>query len=355
MHTWMAKVRWGLALLVGLCAAGLAPEAGGAQIVFSAYGGDYGEVMRKHVLIPFEKRFGAKVIYDETGNSAEKLAKLRATKGTYTHDVVLMVEYDAAAAGREGLLDPIGPVQVPNFTKLYPFAQTLSGGFGPVVAMDVLTLVYNKNQVKPPPTSWEALWDPKYKGRVAISHVSEGKGLYLLLLASFMTGGSEKDVDRAFTKIGQVVPNVGAWLTASPQYVPYLQREEVWITPYWNGRTQLLKDQGLPIDSVIPKEGTIPITNVFTVPKTAKDKDLAHKFINFFLEEVQQRAWAEAIYYGPTNKEVKVSPEVARRIPYGPEQIDALKFPDQEVLVKSRRVWVERWNKEIQNALRYAK
>ena len=355
MCTWKPMVRWGLVVLVALGTAGLPPEADAGQLIFSAYGGDYGEVMRKHILTPFEKKFGTKVVDDETGSSPEKLAKLRATKGTYSHDVVLLVEFDAGAAGREGLLDPIGAAQVPNFAKLYPFAQTLSGGFGPVVAMDVLTLVYNKNQVKPAPTSWEALWDPKYKGRVAISHMSEVKGLYLLLLAAYMTGGSEKDVDRGFTKVGQVVPNVGAWLTASPQYVPYLQREEVWLTPYWNGRTQYLKDQGLPIDSVIPKEGTIPITNVFTVPKTAKDKDLAYKFINFFLEEAQQRAWAEAIYYGPTNKEVKLPPEVARRIPYGPEQIGALKFPDQEALVKNRGPWIERWNKEIQNALRYAK
>lgn len=345
-------------LVVGLLTVWLAAWPSAAQtpeIVFSGYGGDYQETMRKVIIGPFEKKFNAKVVYDATGSSAQKLAKLRATKGTYTWDVVVFGGYDLLAAGQEGLLEPVGPEKIPNMAKLYEFAQKEGRGWGPLTSVDPLILLYNKEKVRPAPDSWEALWDPKYKGKVGISHVSEGKGLYLLIMAAYMAGGDEKRIDGGLAKIRELVPNVGAWLTLSPQYVPYLQREEIWLTPYWNGRSQLLIDQGLPLGAVIPKEGTVGYTNTFAVPKTAKQKELAYQFINFYLEAAQQEAWSRIIYYGPTNRDVKMPPEYKGRMPMGSEDYAKFRFPDEEHLAKTRGSWVERWNKEIYDAAKYGK
>jgi putative spermidine/putrescine transport system substrate-binding protein len=351
------------ALVLGLGGCAPAPQASAPaassgppqELVFSGYGGDYGDVMKKFIIGPFEKKYNAKLVYDETGSSTEKLAKMRASKDAFTYDFSVLTDYDAAAGGRDGLLESVTEKQVPNLAKVYPELKKLTGDAGPVVALDVLTLVYNKTRVSPAPTSWTALWDPRYKGHVAVSHVSEGKGLYLLLLSAYMNGGSEQNPDAGFQKIKELVPNVGAWLTASPQYTPYLQREEVWLAPYWNGRSQYMVDEGLPILTVIPQEGTIPIANAFVVPKTGKNKDLAYKFINYYLEPEVQSVWAEKIFYGPANQEAKVSDAVANRIPYGVEKIRSLKFPDQAVIDKNKAAWVERWNKDVQDAQKYAK
>jgi putative spermidine/putrescine transport system substrate-binding protein len=341
-----------LALALAVPAIGLAQPA---ELVFSGYGGDYGEQMKKLVIGPFEKKFGVKVVYDATGSSAQKLAKLRATKDTYTHDVTVLTGYDLLAAGREGLLESIGADRVPNLAKLHDFAQKEGQGWGPITSIDPLILLYNRDKVKPVPDSWTALWDPKYKGKVAISHVSEGKGLFLLIVAAQMAGGDERRIDPGFARVRDLVPNVGAWLTLSPQYVPYLQREDVWLTPYWNGRAQLMIDQGLPLGTVIPKEGTLAITNAFGVPKSARNKALALEFVNFYLDAAQQEAWARKIYYGPTNREVKLPAEYQSRVPVGIDAIKRLRFPDEEYLGQIRGAWVERWNKEIYDALKYAK
>jgi len=350
-------MRLGPIVLLALVAVA-APGIAGAQakeLVFSGYGGDYGEVMRKLVLAPFEAKLGAKVIYDTTGTSAQKLAKLRASRDTYTYDLTVLTGYDLLAAGREGLLEAVGPDRVPNMARLYEFAQKAGEGWGPIVSVDPLVLLYNRDRVKPAPDSWGALWDAKYKGKVAVSHVSEGKGLFLLILAAYMAGGDEKRIDGGFAKIRTLVPNVGAWLTLSPQYVPYLQREDVWLTPYWNGRAQLMIDEGLPLATVAPKEGTIAITNALAVPRTAKNKALAYELVNFYLDAAQQEAWARKIYYGPTNREVTLPREYGGRVPVGAEAIARLRFPDEDYLARHRGEWVERWNKEVYDAARYAK
>lgn len=357
----ISRIVSGMALVVtvlALVAAVVGPRAGGAQppeIVFSGYGGDYGEQMKKLVIEPFEKKVGAKVVYDATGSSAQKLAKMRASRDTYLYDVTVLTGYDLLAAGREGLLEPLGPASVPNMAKLHDFAQKEGQGWGPITSVDPLILLYNRDRVKPAPDSWTVMWDPKYKGKVGISHVSEGKGLFLLLVAAYMAGGDEKRIDGGFARLRELVPNVGAWLTLSPQYVPYLQREDVWLTPYWNGRAQLMIDQGLPLGAVIPKEGTIAITNAFAVPKSARNKTLAYELVNFYLDRPQQEAFARKIYYGPTNREVTVPPEYAGRVAVGLEAIGRLRFPDEDYLARTRGAWVERWNKEIYDALKYQK
>src|SRR5262245_17020276 len=278
-----------IALLALLAVA--APGIAGAQakeLVFSGYGGDYGEVMRKLVLAPFEAKSGAKVIYDTTGTSAQKLAKLRASRDTYTYDLTVLTGYDLLAAGREGLLEAVGSDRVPNMTRLHEFAQKAGEGWGPIVSVDPLILLYNRDRVKPAPDSWNVLWDPRYKGKVGVSHVSEGKGLFLLIVGAYMAGGDEKRYDGRVTLIRTLVPSVRAWLTLSPQYEPYLQSEDVWLTPYCNGRAQLMIDEGLPLATVTPKEGTIAITNALAVPRTARNKPLAYEFVNFYLEAAQQ-------------------------------------------------------------------
>ena len=342
------------AFLLGGCGP-VPPGASGSggQIIFSGYGGEYEEMMRKYVIAPFEKKFNAKVVFDAQGSSNQKLAKIRASKDQYTFDSCILTAGDVLAAGKEGLLEQIDESKIPEMKNLYEQARTGGRGFGPVVAFDGLVLVYNKKKVAPAPDSWTVMWDEKYKGKVAISHAQEDKGMFLLLLEAYRHGGNEKNVGPGFESIRKLVPNVGAWLTLSPQYVPYLEREEVWLAPYWNGRAQLYKDEGLPIDVAFPKEGTMAVSNIWVVPKAAKNKDLAYKFINFYLEVEQQKAWAENIYYSPTNKNVKLAPETASRVIYGPDQISKMRLPDAEVIAMERPKWVEQWNKEIQEALKY--
>ncbi len=326
------------------------------QIIFSGYGAEYEEMMRKYVIAPFEKKYpGTKVVFDAQGSTSEKLAKLRAAKGQYTFDALILTAGDVLAASKEGLLEKIDQTKVPEMKNLYDIAASMSKGYGPVVSFDPLVLVYNKNKVTPAPDSWSVMWDAKYKGKVAISHASEDKGMFMLLLQSYFNGGNERNVEPGFQKIREIVPNVGAWLTLSAQYVPYLEREEVWLAPYWNGRAQLYKDQNLPIDIAFPKEGTMAVSNIWVVPTAAKNKDLAYKFIDFYLQVEQQQAWAENIYYSPTNKNVKLTPDKAARVIYGPEQIGKMRLPDAEVIATDRPKWIERWNKEIQDALKYSK
>jgi putative spermidine/putrescine transport system substrate-binding protein len=51
---------------------------------------------------------------------------------------------------------------------------------------------------------------------------------------------------------------------------------------------------------------------------------------------------------GPVNKTVKLAPEVAARVPYGPDQISKLIAVDWTTINQHRTEWTERWNRSVE-------
>ena len=83
--------------------------------------------------------------------------------------------------------------------------------------------------------------------------------------------------------------------------------------PSWSGRAQLLKDEGLPVDYVIPKEGTIPLIATLNVPVGAQNKAAALKFVNFFLDKARQEAWVTGYKVGSIRDDLDIPADDPRQ------------------------------------------
>jgi putative spermidine/putrescine transport system substrate-binding protein len=51
---------------------------------------------------------------------------------------------------------------------------------------------------------------------------------------------------------------------------------------------------------------------------------------------------------GPVNKTVKLAPDVAARVPYGPDQVAKLIAVDWTTINQHRAEWTERWNRSVE-------
>src|SRR4051794_36780317 len=75
-------------------------------LVVHAYGGEYQDVFQKTTIEPFEKKFGVKVAYDQSGMSSETFAKIRASRSSPGFDVAAeLAEPEAVLGAKEGLLE----------------------------------------------------------------------------------------------------------------------------------------------------------------------------------------------------------------------------------------------------------
>jgi putative spermidine/putrescine transport system substrate-binding protein len=244
-------------------------------VVVNGYAAEYEDLFNKLIKAPFEQETGIKVVFDSTGSAAEDYAKIRASGGDPGWDVDVVTAQEAIQGAKENLLLEISEANVPSMKLLYPDMRKLVGPYGVPHEIQYMSLMYNKEKVQPAPDSWQIMWDPKLKGHVIDFQFANILGVYHMIMAAKINGGSIENVEPGFQALERMKDNLLDWPLQSTQAVVNMERGEVWVMPYWDGRAHYYVNQGLPYDFVIPKEGSIPLVNSLIIPKGAKNRDNA--------------------------------------------------------------------------------
>lgn len=336
---------WIICAIVLLLAWPPASPAADQELTVALYGGSFQDQTVKCYVEGFENKYGVKVNL-VVGNSTGNLAKLRAQKNNPMIDVAYMDWSVAIQAKNEGLIDKLDFNKIPSIAQVYDKAIEKDHYF--VAQLFACTgLAYNTEFVKTPPTSWHDLWDPKYKGKIALPDITGTSGYQTLLMAAKINGGSIQNMDPGFEAIKKLENDIVTFYTHADQVVSLLERGEVWIVPWYHDRTAFAQSKGVPVAFAFPKEGTVAILPALTIVKGGPNKAMAENFIDTILAAEGQKCFAENMFEGPVNKMVELTPDLAKKMPYGPEQIDQMVVPDYEYTAAHRGAWTEKWNKEI--------
>lgn len=296
------------------------------ELVFSGFGGSMQKALQSTVIPAFEKQFDAKVIY-VSGTSNQILAKVRAQKKHPQIDVIWANDTTHFQGKQEGLYEKLDPKIVTHLPDLYDFARD-PDGVGVVMGIQSLSLEYNTQVFKEKgwdaPTSWLDLWDEKYKGHVVAYNMPIGYTNLLLVEIAKLTGGSENDLQPAWDKFAELVPNALAFVTPPAQVDALFGSGAAWIA--FNGSTRIndLIDRGAPVALANPKEGSILYPQQFDIVVNAPHPELAQQFVNFALSEEAQKMIAQSMLLGPVNKNVKLDAAEAAKVPYGEKEATSL-------------------------------
>ncbi len=126
--------------------------------------------------------------------------------------------------------------------------------------LGALCLLYNEKryneEVKPkgikPPTTWDDLLTPVYKGQVIASNPATTGGAYLMMAAQIFRLGSEK---AGFEYIRKLNSNVAQYTKGANGSIPLVSQGEAIVGFAWGHDTLKQKVQGnLPIVVVFPKD-----------------------------------------------------------------------------------------------------
>jgi putative spermidine/putrescine transport system substrate-binding protein len=323
------------------------PAQGEQTLTAAIFGGSWGEAIKKHIVEPFQAKHNVKINLVE-GTSTVTLSKLKQEKSSPTIDIALMDSGISELAFQEGLVDTIDRSALTNANHVMPegFQSKDDQTFGVALGYWGLGLAYNPEKIKNPPTSWNDLWREEYQDVVTIPTPATTGGLPFLMKIAELNGGSSENVDAGFEKIKQL--KVVAYFNGSGAASNLYQSGEAWVGAHYGGPVWSLKDQGVPIEFVVPKEGVLGAGSFWHIVKGSKNKELAIKFLDETLGKNAQQGIAESLYLAPVNKEVTLSEKAAERMPFGKNgSIRDLTFPDYNLINKHREEWNERWNKEI--------
>ncbi|TMV46290.1 spermidine/putrescine ABC transporter substrate-binding protein [Paenibacillus mesophilus] len=260
----------------------------------------------EEVIEDFEKKFNVKVNYDVFSNNEELLAKIQA--GGAKYDVIQPSDYMVATMAKLGLLEELNKANIPNEANIADnFRNPVfdpGNKYSIMYTLGVTGIAYNKKYVKENIQSWSDLWNPKYKGKVVLLDDSrEVIGMGLKKLNFSNSSKDEKQLQQAVTELKGLLPSLLAFDTDNIKQK--MIAEEAWIGTVWSGDASIIQAENKDVAFVIPKEGSTIWADNYAIPKGAKHKELAEKFINYMLDPDVSVKNYESIGYSNPNAKAK--------------------------------------------------
>src|SRR6201998_360075 len=164
---------------------------------------DTGAAALRNIPATFTAKTGAKVIADRADGTSGMVAKVKAAGDRPTYDVITLAGVGASGLGDAGLLLKPDLNKLPNLKEVEPQYRTGADGFGIGYLLWSDGLIYNTSTVKTAPASYEALWDPKYAGRIFLPPPEWAEAVDLAIIAARMSGGSQQNIDPGFKKLAE--------------------------------------------------------------------------------------------------------------------------------------------------------
>ena len=321
----MRKLRWRHALLAAAVVALVVPAAGvgSKQALPTKIGAGEGKLTlvawegytEKQWVTPFEKSTGCKVQAKYAGSSDEMVTLMRSGGGG---------QYDMVSASGDASLrliygkdvQPVNVNLVPDFKNFIlpmksPPHNTVNGvHYGVSLQWGPNTLLYDTTKVKPAPTSWSAIYDPKYKGKITVPDNPIQIADAALYLSKTQPSLGIKDpyelnktqFDAAIALLKSQRPLIKKYWALASDEIELFKRKDVWLGASWPYQTNTLIDAKAPVKDLIPKEGATGWADTWMLSSKAKHPNCAYLWLKWISTPKVQAQ--QAVYFGetPANK-----------------------------------------------------
>lgn len=286
----------------------------GRSLTVASWGGSFQEAQRKAFFAPFAEEFGIEIVEDTDPKDPKIIAMVEA--GNVSWDLVDIGAYRSTPLGKAGALEEIDYGIVDKTHVFKGFAP--KWGIGNLSYSEVLayrTDVFTEKK----PSSMADLWNTAdFPGMRAIrdnpiatlAYALQADGVPLAEIYPL----TEEKLSRAFAKLDEIKEHV-IWWSAGAQAPQLLANKEAVMVTAWNGRLDVIRDEGVPLEIVW--NGAQLMGDAWAIPKGAPNADLAQLFIAWASHEDINWRLSDHITYGPVNHNAiqKVNPERAALLP----------------------------------------
>ncbi len=259
---------------------------GGEKSAGELYVYNYGEYFDPDALAQFEEETGIKVTYDEYETN-EVMYPIIAN-GAAQYDLVCPSDYMVQRMISEGMLEKINFDNVPNIKYVDQVYQDAAKGFDSANEYSVpylwgtVGILYNKTMVKEPVDSWGILWDTKYKDNILMQKsVRDAFGITLKYLGYSLNSTDEKELEEAKQKLIQQKQSGVVQAYVVDEVRDKMIGNEAAIGVIYSGEALTCQSENPDLEYVIPKEGSNLWIDAWVIPKGAKNKENAEKFLDF--------------------------------------------------------------------------
>jgi spermidine/putrescine transport system substrate-binding protein len=264
---------------------------------------DWARYLSPHVLIDFEAKTGI-AVQETTINSNEEF--IRRVSAGERYDVALPEDWAAEALIKAGLLQPVDLEKLPNWEQVtQPYFQappydpgTDGEKYTSIFCFGTEGFAVRLDKIAIPARSWQMLYDPEFRGRIAMLEGPRNVlGPALFLLASDPNTTDQALLDAATAIAVAQRPLVVSYDTqAAAQNIV----DGVSIVQCWDGDAAAAISQGAPgIRYLLPNEGYRVWADAPCIPANAPNPAAAHRFLDYLLEPAVAAKNADYSGYQP--------------------------------------------------------
>lgn len=305
------------------------------------------------VIGAFEKLTGINVNYTTYESNEAMYAKIKS--GSVGYDIIIPSDYMIHRMKNEGLLKELDYSKISNYHYIdeqYKGAYfDEEDKYSVPFSVGMVGLIYNTKVVKETPTSWDIMWDERYKNQILTFNNSRDA----FAIAQFSLGidvntTNKADWDKAAEKLMQQNPLLQG--RVMDEIFNKMEAGNAAIAPYYAGDFLTMKDVNDDLAFIYPEEGTNIFIDSVCIPSSTQNYEAALMFINFLLEPEVALANAEFICYASPNTSVVENEEYSLKgNPYlYPENQDEIKTEYYHDLDDETRHYFESlWEKVIIN------
>jgi spermidine/putrescine transport system substrate-binding protein len=275
----------------------LALVAASALALTACAGGDSGDAKELNIYawageVPdsvveaFEKETGISVNVDTFDSNETMIAKLAA--GNTGYDIVEPSQYAVQQLVGQDLIEPIDYSKVQGMDNLQ--AKFVNPSFDPENKHAVpwiwgtTGLLYNEACTKAPLTSWNALFDPAFRGKIyMLDNMLASYIVGLQSTGSSATSTNEAEIAKATDKLIQQKPLLAGY--NSTNYYDLVASGDACASLAWGGSSvgKVVADNP-DVKYTLPTEGGTLWVDSFSIAIGAPHTDAAYKWLNFVLK-----------------------------------------------------------------------
>ena len=296
-------------------ASGTDSAASGSADGGELYVYNWGEYIDEDVISQFEEETGITVVYDLFETNEEMYPVIEA--GAVNYDVVCPSDYMIQKMRENDLLAELNFDNIPNIDQIDPAYMEMSQAFDPENKYSVpycwgtVGILYNTRLLEelgvPAPTKWADLWDERLSGEILMQDSVRDAFMVALKKDGYSMNSESKDeLEQAKQELIDQKPLVQAYVI--DQVRDKMIGGEAAVGVIYSGEMLYIQDEvanlGLDYDLeyVIPEEGTNLWLDSWVIPKNAKNKENAEKWIDFMCRPEIAKANFEYITYPTPNK-----------------------------------------------------
>ncbi len=301
------------------------------------------EYMPQSVMDSFTREYGISIKYEAYESEEEVVENIQAGD---VYDLVLVNPEFIPPMVEEDLLRPIDFSQVPNFKNVSANFRDLFFDPGNMYSIPfhwgTTGLLVRTDLVERPIKSWNDLWDPAFARKVGIWAIPRATIPIALKALGYSANSNEvSELEEAREYLLQLKSNAVILSGLEPSIVPLLESDQLEIGYGWAYDAALAEESNLPIEYIIPEEGTILWMDSLIIPANANNPRGAELFLNFILQpEVAAQIINESYYpMAVDGAEPFVLPEILNNPVIYPDN-DQLQKAEITLPVRPDRKWI---------------